>query len=105
MLTATTNPRPGSRLRLPTLLAVAHASLALYLWVCAPGLNLVIVPVHLWEVLTWLWVGWPFLLVILEGRLVAQLIDWAWSLVNGQHHRPILPTWHYLKYLMLLGKI
>lgn len=97
MLPATMNPRSGSRLRLPALLAVAHASLALYLWVCAPDVNLVIVPVRLWEVLTWLWVGWPALLVVLDGRL-------AWSLVNGEHDRPILPKWHCLKFLMLLGK-
>jgi hypothetical protein len=80
------NPRSGSRLRLPALLAVAHASLALYFWVCAPDVNLVIIPARLWEVLTWSWVGWPALLVVLDGRLAARLVDWAWSLVDGQRH-------------------
>ena len=40
MLTAIANSRPGSRLRLLTLLAAAHASVALSLWLCAFDVNL-----------------------------------------------------------------
>jgi hypothetical protein len=83
MLTATANSRPSSRLRLLTLLAAAHASLALYLWLCAFDVNLIIIPVRLWEVLTWSWVGWPVLLLVRYRRLVARPVDWAWGLVNG----------------------
>lgn len=83
MLTATANSRPGSRLRLLTLLAAAHASLALYLWLCEFDVNLAIVPVRLWEVLTWSGVGWPILLLVRYRRLVARPVDWAWGRVNG----------------------
>ena len=86
MLTATANSRPGSRLRLLTLLAAAHASLALYLCLCAFDVNLVIIHVRLWEVLTWSWVGWPVLLLVRYRRLVARPVDWAWGLVNGRGH-------------------
>ncbi len=61
MLTATAKSRPGSPLRLLTLLAIAHASLAFYLWFCAPGLSLVSTPVRLWEIVSGLWLVWPAL--------------------------------------------
>jgi len=86
MLTASANSRPNSRLRLLTLFAVAHASLALYLWFCAFDIALVIVPVQLWEGLTWSWVGWPVLLVVRCGRPVARHVDWAGGRVNGRRH-------------------
>jgi hypothetical protein len=84
MLTATANSRPGSRLRLLTLLAGAHASLALYLWLCAFDVDLVIVPVQLWKILTWSWVGWPVLLAVRYRRMVARPANWARGLVNGR---------------------
>jgi len=90
MLTA--NSRPGSRLRLLTLIAVAHASLALYLWLCAFDANLVIIPVRLWELLTWSWVGWPVLLVVRYRRLVARLVHWAWDLVDDRRHQRSTPA-------------
>jgi hypothetical protein len=97
MLTATANSRPGSRLRLLTLLAAAHASLAPYLWLRAFDVNLVTIPVRLWEVLTWSWVGWPVLLLVRYRHRVARLVDWVWGLVNGRRHHYATPcrvsTW------------
>ena len=61
MFTSITNSA-SSRLRLLALLAVAHASLALYVWFCASELDLVVTPVRLWVVLAWSWAGWPVLL-------------------------------------------
>lgn len=92
MLTATVDTRSGSRLRLLTLLAFAHASLALYLWLCAVDVNLVIIPARLWEVLTWLWIGLPVLLVVRGECRVARLAECAWSLVNGRRHHCGAPT-------------
>jgi hypothetical protein len=79
-------------LRVLTLLAVAHASLAFYLWLCAFDVNLVIIPARLWEVLAWSWVGWPVLLVVRGGRLVPRLAERAWNLVNGQLHHGGAPA-------------
>lgn len=61
MLKATVKSRPGSPLRLLTLLAIAHASLAFYLWFCTPELRLVSAPARLWEIVSGLWLVWPAL--------------------------------------------
>lgn len=55
---------PGSSLRLPTLLAIAHAALAFYLWFCAFDVNLAMTSVRLWQILTALWFVWPILLAV-----------------------------------------
>ena len=62
-------PRPTSTLRLLTLLAIAHASLAFYLWFCAFDLALPATSLRLWEILGALWLVWPALLAY--GRAAA----------------------------------
>ena len=69
--------RPGSRVRLLTLLAIAHASLAFYLWFCAFDANLVLTPVRLWQILSGLWLVWPVLLVVHAAVLVARFVRGA----------------------------
>ena len=71
MPTVTENSQPESRLRLFALLAVAHASLAFYLWLCAFDVNLVLT-VRVWVALAWLWVAWPLLLVARGIRSVGR---------------------------------
>jgi len=61
-----------------------------------PDVNLVTVPVRLWEVLTWLWVAWPVLLVVLDARLVAP----AFRL---QIRRPNMRTTRIAAALLVLG--
>ena len=72
--TVTAISRPGSRLRLLTLLAIAHGSLAFYLWFCAFDVNLVLTSVPLWQVLSGLWVAWPMLLAVLAAVMVARFV-------------------------------
>jgi len=61
MLAVTSKSRPGSPLRLLTLLAVAHATLAFYLWFCAFDVNLVSTSVPIWQIVSGLWLVWPIL--------------------------------------------
>src|SRR5262249_9695057 len=63
MLTSATNSR-SSRLRLLALLAVAHVSLAFYVWFCPFELDFFLIPWHIWVVLACSWAGWPVLLVV-----------------------------------------
>ena len=64
--------RPASSSRLLTLLAIAHASLAFYLWFCAFELSLPSTSLRLWEILGALWPIWPALLVDSAARLLGR---------------------------------
>ena len=77
MLTVTSKSRPGSSLRLLTLLAIAHATLAFYLWFCAFDVNLVLTSVRLWQILSGLWLVWPVPLAVRAAVLVARFVRGA----------------------------
>jgi hypothetical protein len=77
MLTVTSKSRPGSSLRLLTLLAIAHATLAFYLWLCAFDINLVLTSVHLWQFLCGLWLVWPVLAAVRVAPSVARFVRGA----------------------------
>lgn len=66
--------QPGWSLRLPTLLAIAHAALAFYLWFCAFDVNLILTPVRLWEILSVLWLVWPMLLAVRAAVRFARFV-------------------------------
>jgi hypothetical protein len=68
----TTMSRPTSAFRLLTLLAIAHASLAFYLWFCAFDLGLPSTSLHLWEILGALWLVWPAQLALRTAVLFAR---------------------------------
>lgn len=74
MLTVTSKSRPGSSLRLLTLLAIAHATLAFYMWFCAFDVNLVLTSVRLWKILFGLWLVWPVPLAVRAAALVARFV-------------------------------
>lgn len=73
MHTVTSKSRPGSPLRLLTLLATAHATLAFYLWFCAFDVNLVSTSVRLWQIVCGLWLVWPALPAVCAAVSVARL--------------------------------
>jgi len=77
MPTLTEKSQPASRLRLLTLLAIAHASLAFYLWLCAFELDLVLAPVRIWVALAWSWATWPVLMVVASRRSLARFAERA----------------------------
>jgi hypothetical protein len=77
MLTVTSKSRAGSSLRLLTLLAIAHSTLALYLWFCAFDVNLVLTSARLWKILSGLWLVWPVLLTVHAAALVARFVRGA----------------------------
>jgi hypothetical protein len=72
MLTVTLKSRPGSSLRLLTLLAIAHAALAFYLWFCAFDVSLILTSVRFWQMLSALWLVWPVLLAVRVAVPVAR---------------------------------
>lgn len=74
MLTVTLKPRPGSSLRLLTLLAIAHAALAFYLWFCAFDVSLIRASVRLWQILSALWFVWPILLAVRAAVRFARFV-------------------------------
>ena len=77
MLTVTSQSQPGSSLRLLTLLAIVHATLAFYLWFCAFDVNLVLTSVRLWQFLSGLWLVWSVLPAIRAAVLVARFVRGA----------------------------
>ena len=92
MLPVTLKSQPGSSLRLPTLLAIAHAALAFYLWFCAFDVNLALTSVRLWQILSALWLVWPVLLAVRAAVLFARFIRGALqpkSAPQGDARKPI----------------
>ena len=77
MNTVTAISRPGSRVRLLTLLAIAHASLVFYLWFCAFDTNLFLTPIRLWQILSGLWLVWPVVLAVRAAVLGARFVRGA----------------------------
>lgn len=69
----TPKPQPGSTLRLLTLLAIAHAALAFYLWFCAYDLGLYLTAAPLWGITSALWFVWPALAVVRAAALAARV--------------------------------
>lgn len=79
MRTLTSDTRPASSLRLQALLALAHASLALYLWFCAYDLSLALTSARLWQILSALWLVWPVLLAVRTSASVARYTRYKWA--------------------------
>jgi hypothetical protein len=77
MNTVTAISPSGSGVRLLTLLAIAHASLAFYLWFCAFDANLVLTPIRLWQILSGLWLVWPIVLPVRGAVLGARFVRGA----------------------------
>lgn len=77
MFTVTSMSRPGSSLRLLTLLAIAHATLAFYSWFCASDVNVVLTSVPLWQILSGLWLLWPVLLAVGAAVVLTRFVRGA----------------------------
>lgn len=73
MPTMTPKSRPGSPLRLLTLLATAHAALAFYLWFCAYDLSVELTAAPLWRIISALWLAWPALLAVRAAAPAARV--------------------------------
>ena len=82
-------------------LAIAHATLALSLWLVAIYADAHVLPGRTWLALVWLWLLWPLTLALHPGRSLPRFV--IPTLLGALFLAPCIPTAYTFTSWAVLG--
>jgi hypothetical protein len=72
-MSATITPTARVPYRLLAAMAMAHAFVALLIWLAVFTADTQLIPARVWAAFVWLWLVWPVLLALHPGRTLKRL--------------------------------